>query len=189
MEKTGLLGKLAQNFWDERAGYLMEEQTPARLSRCQTQSDITNIVREIVHSRDVGQILQMERSFIVNDLEHYANSVAMQRSLDNALNEVTAAQTTYQKVLDPAQYKEIDEGYRSHKSRSGTLPNDETRQFFEANNVRLLSMDKSRLDPFEKEILDARRDAMRSGKKAYIDLQRQALGQEKKKTTTLSFSR
>ena len=177
MEKTGLLGKLAQNFWDERAGYLMEDQTPARLSRCQAQSDITNIVKDIARTKDVGQILQMERSFILNDLEHYANSAAMRGSLDKALNEVTAAQTTYQKVLDPAQYKEIDQGYQSHKSRTGTLPNDEARQFFKGNNARLLNMDKSRLDPSEKEILDARRAAMRSGEKVYIDLQCQALDQ------------
>ena len=179
MVKTGSINELKERFIDERAGYDLEEQTPARLSRCQTQSDITNIVREISRSKDVGQILEMERSFILNDLEHYANSAAMRGSLDKALNEVTAAQTTYQKVLDPAQYKEIDQGYQSHKSRTGDLPNDEARQFFKGNNARLLNMDKSRLDPSEKEILDARRDAMRSGEKAYIDLQRQALRQKK----------
>ena len=188
MAKTGLINRLGQRFIDERAGYLLEEQTPTRLSRYQTQSEMVKIVNDIAHSKDVGQILQIERSFILNDLEHYANSAAMRGSLYKALNEVTAAQTTYQKVLDPAQYKEIDQGYQSHKSRTGDLPNDEARQFFKGNNARLLNMDKSRLDPSEKEILDARRAAMRSGEKAYIDLQRQALRQEQNKTDTLNFS-
>ena len=175
MEKTGLLDKLAEVFWSERAGYNLEEQTPARISRRQTQSDMAKIVMDIAGSGDIGQILEMERSFILNDLEHYANSAAMRGSLDKALNEVAAAQTTYQKALDPVQYKEVDKVYQSHKSRIGLFPNDETRQFFKANNARLLNMDKSRLDPSEKEILDARRAAMRSGEKAYIDLQGQML--------------
>ena len=175
MAKTGLINKLVQKFVDERQGFDLEGQTPARLSRCQTQSEMVRIIKDIAGSGDIGQILEMERSFILNDLEHYANSAAMRGSLDKALNEVTAAQTTYQKALDPVQYKEVDKVYQSHKSRIGPFPNDETRQFFKANNARLLNMDKSRLDPSEKEILDARRAAMRSGEKVYIDIQSQIL--------------
>ena len=175
MAKIGLINKLKERFLDEHYGYNLEEQTPARISRHQTQLEILKIIKDIARSGDIGQILEMERSFILNDLEHYANSAAMRGSLDKALNEVAAAQTTYQKALDPVQYKEVDKVYQSHKSRIGAVPNDETRQFFKANNARLLNMDKSRLDPSEKEILDARRAAMRSGEKAYIDLQGQML--------------
>ena len=189
MAKTGLIDKLDQNLYDERTAYALTLLSKEQRELFVVQGELTNTVKEIARSGDVGLILQTERRFIENDLAHYGNSTAMRGSLSEALNQVTAAQTTYSKVHDPVLYKGVDEAHQSNKHRIGTLPRDEVRDFFKRNNARLLNMDKSRLDPSEKEILDARRDAMRSGEKTYIDLQRQALGQEKKKTTTPSFSR
>ena len=177
MVKTGLIDKLDQNLSDEWAAYSLVARSTYQKNLSFVQNELTTTVKEIARSGDVGLILQSERRFIENDLAHYGNSPAMRGSLKEALNQVTAAQTTYSKVHNPVLYKEVDEAHQSNKHRIGALPRDEVRDFFKRNNARLLNMDKSRLDPSEKEILDARRAAMRSGEKAYIDLQRQAFGQ------------
>ncbi len=175
MAKTGLINELGQNLYDERVSYFQEATSPNRALSRENQKSICRTLNAIGQTRDVGLILKAERGLLENEIAFYSNSPAMAKSLDNAMSELKGAETTYQKVLTPATYREIDEAYQSHKSRSGDLPKDEARQFFKSQNARLMNMDKTRLDEGEKAVIEARRDNLRAGEIAYIALQKQAL--------------
>ena len=175
MAKTGWIDKLSQKLFDERVSYFQDAASPTRALCRENQQALCSILQGIGKSNDVGLILMAERSLLQNEIAFYSNSPAMAKSLDNAMSELKGAETTYQKTLNPAAYREVDESYQSHKSRSGDLPKDEARQFFKSQNARLMNMDKTRLDEGEKAVIEARRDNLRAGEIAYIALQKQAL--------------
>ncbi len=64
---------------------------------------------------------------------------------------------------------------RQPRNRKADLPFDEARQALASHRARLANMDKSRLTDEEKELVDARRDAVQSAEKQYIELQERAL--------------
>ncbi|MGK2742264.1 hypothetical protein ACSHT0_15370 [Tepidicaulis sp. LMO-SS28] len=140
--------------------------------------EILDLVKEVGRSGDLNAILAAERRFLENDRAEYANSRAMRSSLDVALGELKIAERHLELVNDPAQYRLIDEAHSLPKRRVGGLPKDEARLFFGSHATRLLNQDKSRLDRQEKQIIDARKQNMRTAAKLYEARQRQALGLE-----------
>ena len=94
------------------------------------------------------------------------------------LRELKIAERHLELVNDPAQYRLIDEAHSLPKRRVGGLPKDEARLFFGSQATRLLNQDKSRLDRQEKQIIDARKQNMRTAARLYEARQRQALGLE-----------
>ena len=175
MAKTGLINKLHKNLLRERASYLQDTNSPTRTLCRENQKAICQDLNAIGQTRDVGLILEAERGLLENEIAFYSNSPAMAKSLDNAMSELKGAENAYDKVQNSEQYRQLDQDYQSHKSRSGDLPKDEARQFFKSQNARLMNMDKTRLDEGEKAVIEARRDNLRAGETAYIALQKQAL--------------
>ena len=182
MAKTGLIDELLQNLYDERGSYLQEVTSTNRALSRENQKSICRTLNAIGKTRDVGLILTAERGLLENEIAFYSNSPAMAKSLDNAMSELKGAENAYNKVQNSEQYRQLDQDYQSHKSRSGDLPKDEARQFFKSQNARLLNMDKTRLDEGEKAVIEARRSNLRAGETAYISLQKQALGLQATKT-------
>ena len=183
MEKTGLINKLQESLLNERVA-IVEDSTSPTKEACRTaQQEIKELVKDVGKTKNVGLILRSERSLLENERMFYSNSPEMDKSLDNALSELGGAERAYQKVQNPASYKEVDDNLISHKSRSGDLPLDEARKFFDSQKARLLNMGKSRLTDEEKEILKLRRNNIIAGKSAYIELQKQALGIEQKSSS------
>jgi hypothetical protein len=176
MAKTGLNETFEGLFFREDG--LMTEvgrTPPAELLR-ETRKELLEHVKAVGKSGDLDAILAVERSFLQNDLDRHANSTAMTNSLKTALAELDAAEALHNKVQDPAAYKATDEDHSLPRNRVGGLPKDQARQFFSSHAARLLNQDKSRLEPEEKRLVDARKGNMRAGEKVYAALQREALG-------------
>lgn len=176
MAKTGLNETFEGLFFREDG--LMTEvgrTPPAELLR-ETRKELLEHVKAVGKSGDLNAILAVERWFLQNDLDRHANSTAMTNSLKAALAELDAAEALHTKVRDPSAYKATDEDHSLPRNRVGGLPKDQARQFFASHAARLLNQDKSRLEPEEKRLVDARKANMRAGEKLYAALQREALG-------------
>ena len=178
MAKTGLIERFEKAFLRERTLTSEVDRTPAARGRQETRAQILALVKEAGRSGDLEAILAAERRFLENDKAEYANSQAMRSSLGVALGELKIAERHLELVNDPAQYRLIDEAHSLPKRRVGGLPKDEARLFFGSQATRLLNQDKSRLDRQEKQIIDARKQNMRTAARLYEARQRQALGLE-----------
>ena len=124
----------------------------------------------------IADILLAEKLIQNFELTHYANSKAMQGSLDASLAEIAACERMLAKVQQPGIYKNVNDDHSLPRNHTGGLPRDEARQFFRAHWTRLLNLDKGRLDRLDKDIIDARRANIRTAEKSYIALQERALG-------------
>lgn len=132
-------------------------------------------VREVVQRGNLAQLIAMEQSIVRGDLIRYANSQAMSRSLEAALEDIACIEKHMAIVTDKAAYQIVGKVYSRPKSRKNGLPFDEARQALASHRARLANMDKSRLADEEKELVDARRDAVSLAEKQYIEWQEQAL--------------
>lgn len=183
MVETGLMDNVDSAFLLENKGIQLEKSTKARQLSNQARAELHQYTKVVQKSGDIALILTLEKRFLLNDLAHYVNSPSQASSIANALDELNGAQNTYQKVISPEAYKQVNEEHSTHKNRRGSLPIDQARQFFMSNANRILNWDKARLTDSEKAVLEARRQNMITAQKIYIGLQRQALGIEAKPPT------
>ena len=81
-------------------------------------------VNEIAASGNAEAIIEMEKDFIQNDLEHYARAddKEMIGSLNASLLGVAAIKQQLELVDDPQKYQAIDRGYALPKNRKQGLP-------------------------------------------------------------------
>jgi len=165
---------------DERAAYVNKEQTPEAQKYHTAQAELLNSVKSVGREGNIATILAVEKTILTNELRLYGNSPGMKRSLKSALLDLGQAEKHLDLVQDPKRYKELNELIQRPKNRVGGVPKDEARQFFEAQNKRLLNQDRSRLTDTEKKTLDARRDNLYKAKNQYIVHQHKALGIELK---------
>ena len=152
----------------------MSKTLPAR-DLHDVRADLLAYLRVVARSGDLEQIVATEKAIVEGDLSRYANSKAMISSLKNALVEIAAIERHIDIVKNPASYRAVDHVHRLPRNRKADLPIDEARQALASHRARLANMDKSRLTDEEKELIDARRDAVQSAEKQYIELQEQAL--------------
>ena len=138
--------------------------------------DLLGYVRKVARSGDLALIIATEKAIVEGDLARYANSKAMTRSLQAALDDIAVVEKHLVAVADKSMYRIIDGAYSRPRSRKNGLPFDEARQVLAGHHARLANMDKSRLDDDEKELVDARKAAMNAAIRRYIALQEQALG-------------
>ena len=177
MDRDGLIDSFATLALQEKWAIDNLSVTREAADLNEVRGNIFENLKAVGKAGDVKTILGAERMLLESEREFFTNSPAMQGSLASALDELAAAEITSEKVHDRERYRgQVDEAYRSHKSRSGDLPIDEARQFFKSHNARLLNMDKARLSDDEKRIVDIRRANLRVAEKTYIADQRQALG-------------
>lgn len=176
METTGSKGIFEGLLLREDLLMASRAATPASRNLQKARSEIHDFLKTVGKSGEIGTIVSAEKALLQNDLDRHANSPAMKTSLEGALKELRAAETSLHLVEDPALYRAVDESHGHPKSRIGPLPKDAVRQFFKSHAARLLNQDKSRLEEDEKKIVDARKDNMRSAERIYSALQRRALG-------------
>ena len=157
-------------------------QSPAWQELHNVRIQILTFVKEIAAAKDFAAkdfdaILEMEKTIINDDLEHYANSRAMVDSLKSALSDIVIIERHASMVGQPNLYAAVDAEFQRPKNRRNGLPYDEARQALDAHYARLNNMDKSRMDDDEKQIIDVRKSAM-FVKKLYMARQAVALGIE-----------
>ena len=137
-------------------------------------------VKEIAASGNAEAIIEMEKDFIQNDLEHYtrADDKEMIGSLNAALLGVAAIKQQLEMVDDPRKYQAIDRGHALPKNRKQGLPLDEARQSFTSHRARLGNYVKYRLEETEKQFVRERRKALSIAEQDYIRRQAKTLGVE-----------
>ena len=131
-------------------------QTSAGRALSETRKKLLHHIRGITKTGDAPLMIATELAILQNDFDRYANSRAMESSLQSAINEMEVIQRHFQIILTP-DYALIDRAFRSHYAR-------------------LANLDKSRLDDDEKEIIDARQEMFGVAQEIYISCQLQVLG-------------
>ncbi len=140
------------------------------------QSELSQVLQKVGDSGDLETILLAERLVLDNERTYYADTPIMERSLDNALNEIDAALVMVNKIQDRDAYKSVTEDYfRSHKSRINGLPNDGARQFFKPHRPRIENLGKARSIGLDKALLEVRKNNLNVASGEYIKLQKIAL--------------
>jgi hypothetical protein len=171
-----LLQKLRQLLALE-GGYAREiEKTSPAQRQHEVRNDLLGLVREVGKGGDLSRIIAVERAIVEGDLTRYANSRAMTHSLTAALVEITAIERHIGIVDDPSRYQAVDQAHSLPRNRKSGLPFDEARQALTSHYARLGNMDKSRLGGDEKKIIDARKSAIFSAGKLYVERQAKTLG-------------
>ena len=137
-------------------------------------------VKEIAASGNAEAIIEMEKDFIQNDLEHYARAddKEMTGSLNASLLGVAAIKQQLELVDDPQKYQAIDRGHALPKNRKQGLPLDEDRQSFSSHRARLGNYVKYRLEETEKQLVRERRKALSIAEQDYTARQARTLGVE-----------
>ena len=188
MAKTGLIDKIDELLLDERT--LAAAIANSRHAKVQevTRTELTATLGQLRNTGDIDQILDIERSLLQNDLDHYKTSRAMISSLQKALTEHQATTKLVAFVRDPAAYQAINDGYTLPKNLLGNVPHDEARQYFRSHVTRITNWDSARLDQAEKSVLDERRSNIRVAERIYTQLQREALGLSQKQSENEGLS-
>ena len=142
----------------------------------EAQRRLSQALQKVGDSGDLETILLAERLVLDNERTYYADTPIMERSLDNALNEIDAALVMVNKIQDRDADKSVTEDYfRSHKSRINGLPNDGARQFFKSHRPRIENLGKARSMGLDKALLEVRKNNLNVASGEYIKLQKIAL--------------
>lgn len=144
-------------------------------SLSETRKKLLNHIREIVKTSDAPLMIATELAILQNDFDRYANSRAMESSLQSAINEMEVIRRHFAIIHTPA-YATVNAAFSLPKNRQKGLPLDEARQSFRSHYARLANLDKSRLDDDEKEIIDARQEMFGVAQEIYTGCQLQVLG-------------
>ena len=155
-------------------------EAPSAAKLVDARKALIAYVREIAASGKAEAIIEMEKDFIQNDLEHYARAddKEMIGSLNAALLGVAAIKQQLEIVDDPQKYQAIDRGHALPKNRKQGLPLDEARQSFSSHRARLGNYVKYRLEETEKQLVRERKKALGIADKDYIARQARTLGVE-----------
>ena len=140
------------------------------------------LAEDLLHLRSEGVIehlLAAERAILQEELDRFADTTAMQSSLQGALEELAGAVAMLPRVRDPVMYREVDAVYMFKANRVGGLPRDDARRFFASHSARLLNLSKARARPGEKAVISARSANIRTAERLYRSLQLEALGVER----------
>ncbi|WP_413207943.1 hypothetical protein [Rhodospirillum sp. A1_3_36] len=158
-------------------GFMRERDRTSPAKQLQNvRNGLLTETKAVGRSGNIDLIMAAERKFLQNDLDRHSTSPGMASSLKVALSDMAIAEKHMAMVRDPVAYGVIDEGHSRPKNRVGGVPKDEARQFFSSHATRLLNLDRSRLSPEEKHLLDQRKVNMRTAAGLYEALQREALG-------------
>jgi len=153
------------------------ERSSAGQNLSSERKTLNDILRRVLHSRNLDLIIEAETALVEQDLEHYANSRSMEKSLHTGLAEMQAVARHLELVTDKARYRVVDQLHNIPKTRKGepSLPLDDARLALAGHYTRLDNMDRSRLSEEEKESLDIRKAYIRTALGLYIDLQKISL--------------
>ena len=171
-----LLDVLANRLAQEWMGFAARERSRGSREYREAQGELLSAVTAVGRTGSMDTILAAERAILDNELRQYGNSARVRQSMNVGLTELAGAEHHLEIVRSPDRYRSLDKLFQRPRNRRQGLPHDEARQFFRAHNARLLNQDRSRLTNEEKRTLEGRRSNLRVAEKAYIALQRDALG-------------
>ena len=155
-------------------------EVPSAAKLVDTRKALIAHVREIAASGKGEWIIAMERSFVANDLEHYARAddKEMIGSLNAALLGVAAIERKHRVVDNLEEYQRVNEEFSFPRNRKQGLPLDEARQSFASHRARLGNYVKYRLEETEKQLVRERREALGIAEQDYIARQAKTLDVE-----------
>ena len=132
--------------------------------------------RAVGRSGNLSLMVSTERNFVQNELDHYANSPGMVKSLQTSLKQLSQVEYHIGLLDDPKKYEIIDRANDRPEHRKNGLPNDEGRKGLASEIGRLENLAKARLTDGEKEVINARKDMLGAALGLYIERQAQVLG-------------
>jgi len=174
---TQITREVNEALFNELFFYRALRRTKPSQRLAKQRKKLCDVLRQVARSQDLALIISIETTLLKGDLENYANSKAMQKSLTAALNEMQAVVLHLALVADTEKYRFVNETHNIAKTRQGDIPLDDARLALAAHRTRLDNLDKSRLDEEEKELLEIRRDYMHESIGLYIELQKKSLGE------------
>lgn len=141
-----LLDDIAERLGAEQVAYkeVMEHEGPISVLH-EAQRRLLQALQKVSASGDLATTLLAEKLILKNERDHYADTSAMESSLDNALFEIEVALELVNTVQDPGAYTAVADSHKLPRNRIGGLPRDEARQFFKSHRSRLENHEKSRL--------------------------------------------
>ena len=170
------LDLLTNRLANEWAGFAARERSAEARKYRESQHELLSAVTAVGRTGSIDTILTAERTILENEFREYGNSAGMRRTTNTGLVQLAGAEEHLEIVRSPDRYRILDVGFQRPRHRREGLPDDEARQFFRSHNARLSNQDRARLTNEEKRTLEARRSSLRIAEKAYIGLQREALG-------------
>lgn len=171
-----LLDDIAERLGAEQVAYkeVMEHEGPISVLH-EAQRRLLQALQKVSASRDLATTLLAEKLILKNERDHYADTSAMESSLDNALFEIEVALELVNTVQDHGAYAAVADSHKLPRNRIGGLPRDEARQFFKSHRSRLENHEKSRLMGIDKELIGVRKKNLAMASTSYIELQEIAL--------------
>lgn len=176
MPDNALLEDVKTSLAEEQTIYLdvMEHGGPIGVLH-EAQRRFSEDLQKVGASGELETILFAEELILENERAHYADTPAMESSLDNALFEIDVALELVGKVQDPEAYRTVDDSHKLPKNRIGGLPRDEARQFFKSHRSRLENLEKARSMGMDKALIEVRKKNLAVASAGYIELQQTAL--------------
>jgi len=157
-------------FREELAVKRLRATTPSQILS-NIRKELLALVKEVTNRGELWLIIAIEVEIVRGDLDRYANSREMSRSLEIALEELAAVERHLSLVADPAKYSLVNQAHSLRKKRENGLP----RTALASHLARLRNLDKSRLDEEEKELIEGRKASMAASIHYYAALQKKAL--------------
>lgn len=176
MPAQNLPDDIAELLAAEQVSYkeVMEHEGPISVLH-DVQRRLSQALQKAGASGDLETTLLVEKLILKNERDHYADTPAMESSLDNALFEIEVALELVNTVRDPVAYTAIADSHKLPRNRIGGLPRDEARQFFKSHRSRLENLDKARLMGIDKALIGVRKKNLAMASASYIELQEIAL--------------
>ena len=175
MDHSNTISKFAHHLIVEEHSVERLLQSRFAKSANEAREHQIKILQGACRAEDIDLILKLERSYLVFELENYANSKAMHTSLTASIEELDVTTDLLVKVRNPEQYREVDESFSLKKNRDNDLPKDQARQFFSSQITRLINLDKAKVSDSEKDLIKCRVACIRVAQNKYKQLQRSAL--------------
>ena len=134
-------------------------------------------LRDTGEEARIDDILALEKSHLVEELDKLASGKTQIASLEAGIEDISIIVSFLRHVRDADGYRDYDRKFAQRKkSRRGSLPDDEARQCFRAHRTRLGNIDRAPLDEFQRQVLDLRRGNIAIAEKAYVAMQEAVLG-------------
>lgn len=189
MAKDGLTDNLGDQLLKVHTlRYKISKSPLIQKEKTATQNIASHLIK-IRKTNDPALILKAERLILTDELEYRSNDPIQVSSLQASIESLDATIKLFEKVRDPQAYKSVDEEHSTRKRRSGGLPLDQAREFFLGHNARLMNLKKATLTEEDKNLLDIRRENIRTVAKTYVQEQKKTLGLSIKETKSQSLSR
>lgn len=182
--------RLGRALLGERVAYLAREDSPGAEDYRTAQAKLLEVVKAVGRNGGISAIIAAEKAILLNERKLYADSSGMRGSLDAAFKDIDDMEKHVVTLQAPKAYKALAGHFEHPRNQRGGLPLDGGRKALTAHDTRLLNTDKSRMTETERRTLDVRRANLRIAEKAYVAMQRQALGLPSptlKKSRTLSL--